>query len=127
MPQGGRRNADQVFINALACGATVEAAAQKAGLSKATAYRRLKDPQFQRQLQQTLSDMVKRTAAGLTALGLEALRTLAELLKAPTPAAVRLGAARIALESGLKIREVADFEQRLVALEEQMRAQQETA
>jgi hypothetical protein len=120
MPQRSRRNADQVLINALACGVTVEVAAHKAGVSAATVYRRLKDPKFQRQLQQTLSDMVKRTAGGLTALGLEALRTLAELLKPPTPAAVRLGAARVALESGIKIREVADLEQRLAVLEAQM-------
>ena len=121
------RTEDQVLLNALACGATLETAAQKAGMSKATAYRRLKEPQFQRQLQQTLSDMVKRTAGALTALGLEAVRTLAELLKSPTPATVRLGAARAVLETGLKVREVADLEPRLAALEEQLLAQQETA
>ena len=34
MPQRGRRNADSVLIMALACGATNEAAAQKAGVSR---------------------------------------------------------------------------------------------
>jgi AcrR family transcriptional regulator len=127
MPQRSRRNADQVLINALACGATIETAAHKAGVSPATVYRRLQDQTFQRLLQQSLSDMVKRTAGSLTALGQEAVRALAELLKPPTPATVRLGAARAVLESGLKVREVADFEPRLAALEQHMLDQQETA
>jgi AcrR family transcriptional regulator len=118
------RKEEQVLINALVCGATVEAAAQKAGVSKATVYRRLKDQEFQRLLQQTLADMVKRTAGSLTALGQESVRTLAELLKPPTPATVRLGAARAVLESGLKLREVADLEPRVAELERQFETQQ---
>jgi len=118
MPRNPGKNANQVLRNALACGATVEAAALKAGVSSATVYRRLKDKKFQAELQQTLLDMVKRTAGGVTALGIEAVRTLAELLKPTMPANLRLGAVRIALESGIKLREVADFEQRLLALEE---------
>jgi len=41
MPQRGRKNADQLLLMALACGATVEAAARSAGISQATVYRRL--------------------------------------------------------------------------------------
>jgi hypothetical protein len=58
MPQRGRRKADQLLLMALACGATVEAAAHKAGVSQATVYRRLNDLDFQKRLQQVLSDMV---------------------------------------------------------------------
>jgi transposase-like protein len=126
MPQRGRRNVDPVLIMALACGATVEAAAQKAGVSPATVYRRQHEPEFQTLLRAARSGMVERTAASLTALGLEAVRALAELLKPSTPAPVRLGAVRITLESGLKIREIADLEQRLTALEELMQTQQAT-
>jgi hypothetical protein len=43
MPQHGRRNADQVLATALACGATIEAAARNVNLSKATVYRRMQD------------------------------------------------------------------------------------
>jgi hypothetical protein len=52
----------------------------------------------------------------------EAVRTLLELLKPVMPAAVRLGAARAVLEIGMKVREVADLEERLAALEQRMAA-----
>jgi hypothetical protein len=105
---------------ALACGATVEAAAQKAGLGRTTAFRRLQDPEFQRRLQAVRSDMVKRTAGTLTAASGEAVKTLLSLQQPTVPHAVRLGAARSILEIGIKMREVADMEERLAALEQQM-------
>ncbi len=119
MPQRGRKNADQLLLMALACGATVEAAARSAGISQATVYRRLHDTEFCNQLQQTKADMVQRTASMLTASGMESVKTLMELQKPLTPPAVRLGAARSVIELGVKIREVADLEKRLLALEEQ--------
>jgi hypothetical protein len=61
--------------------------------------------------------MVSRTAGTLTAAAGEAVRTLLELLKSTASAAVRLGAARAVLELGMKVREVADLEERLAALE----------
>ena len=77
MPQRGRRNADSVLINALACGATNEAAAQKAGVSPATVYRRKQEPEFQRLLREARAGMVERTAGAITAMSMEALRALA--------------------------------------------------
>jgi hypothetical protein len=120
MPQRGRKNADQALLLALACGATLDAAAQKAGVSPATAYRRSKDPEFQQKLQELTSDMVRRTAGGLTAAGLEFVRTLVELTKPPMPAAVRLGAAKAGLEIGFRAREAATLEERMAALEQQL-------
>jgi hypothetical protein len=104
----------------LACGATLEGAAQKAGVSKATVQRRLNDPVFQTRLQEIRSDMVKRTAGTLTAAASEAVKTLLSLQQPAIPHAVRLGAARSILEIGIKMREVADLEERLTALEQQM-------
>jgi hypothetical protein len=118
MAQRGRRNADQRLLLALACGATVESAARQAGVSESTAYRRLADPAFRRQLQQLQADMVQRTAGMLTAAAGEAVKTLLQLQQASTPAAVRLGAARAVLELGMKLREIADLEVRLAALEQ---------
>jgi len=43
----GRKEADEALLQALACGATVETAAQRAGIGERTAYRRLADPEFQ--------------------------------------------------------------------------------
>jgi hypothetical protein len=103
----------------LACGATAEVAAQKAGVSRATVQRRLQDPAFRTRLQDFRSDMVKRTAGMLSAASMEAVKTLLDLQKVSVPAAVRLGAARSVLEIGIKVREVADLEERLSALEQQ--------
>jgi AcrR family transcriptional regulator len=124
MPHGGRKKADQTLQTALACGATVENAARTAGVSPATVYRRLKDTEFQKKLQEIRSDMVRRTAGGLTAAGMEFVKTLLELSKPPAPYPVRLGAARAGLEIGAKLRESADLEQRVVELEERLNAKQ---
>jgi hypothetical protein len=122
MSRRGRRNADQVLAMSLACGATIEAAAKSTGLSEATVYRRLKDPDFQKQLQDIRVDMVQRTAGMLSASAMEAVKTLLSLQQMAVPAAVRLGAARAILEIGIKIREAANLEQRLANLEQQMAA-----
>ena len=120
MAQRGRRNADNKLLMAFACGATIESAARQAGVSESTARRRLADPAFQQQLQALRADMIQRTAGALTAAATEAVRTLLELQKAAAPPAVRLGAARSILEIGIKLRENADLEERLSALEQQL-------
>jgi hypothetical protein len=112
------KRADEQLLLALACGATVEAAARQAGVGPATVYRRLQNPAFARRLQKLRFDMVQRTAGALTAAHTEAVRTLLELMRAPAKDNVRLGAARSVLEIGMKVREVADLEERLAALEE---------
>jgi transposase-like protein len=122
-----RKKAEDKLLLALACGATVESAARECGISARTVYRRLTDPRFRRRLQALRGDMVQRTAGTLTAASSEAVRTLLELLKPAVAANTRLGAARAVLESGVKLRELAEFEERLAALEEQMQTQQESA
>src|SRR5262249_23081555 len=117
MPQRDRRNADEVLLMALACGATLDAAAQKAGVSKPTVRRRLQEPEFRQRLQEVRSDMVQRAAGTLTAASTEAIRTLLALQQPSVPYTTRLGAARATLEIGIKLREVADMEERLAALE----------
>jgi AcrR family transcriptional regulator len=127
MAQGGRRSADERLLALLACGATVEAAARQAGVSESTVYRRLADRDFRRRLQAVRADFVQRTAGTLTAAATEAVRTLLELLKPASPAAVRLGSARSVLELGMKVREVSDLEERMAALEERLDADQRRA
>ena len=118
MPQRGRRRADDILLMALACGLTTEAAAQKANVGVATAYRRLKDPDFMHRLQQIRAGMVQRTAGSLVAAGIEAVKTLLALQQASNPGSVRLGAARAVLELGTKLRESVELEQRIAALEQ---------
>lgn len=120
MPQRGRRNSDQLLIMAFACGATLENAANSAGVSKATAYRRLQEPAFQQELRKTKAEMVSRTAAMLTAAAGEAVMTLLSLQKDSTPAPSRLGAARAVLELGVRLRESAELEERIAALESRL-------
>jgi hypothetical protein len=120
MAQRGKRRADETLLLALACGATVEAAAAKAGVSPATAYRRLQEPDFKRRLQELRADMVQRTAGMLTAAGQEGVKTLLALQKEANPPATRLGAARAVLELGAKYRADVELEERLAALEQQL-------
>ena len=120
MSRNGRRHADEQLLKNLACRATVENAARQAGISPATAYRRLAEPAFQQRLQQLRGDMVSRTAGTLTAAAAEAVRALLELLKSSSSPSVRLQAARAILELGLKVRDASDLEERLAALEKAM-------
>jgi hypothetical protein len=119
MAHNGRQKADDAILMALACGATVENAARTAGVAPRTVHRRLTDPGFSQRLHAIRADMVQRTAGMLTGASMEAVKILLELLKPTNPASVRLGAARAILENGMKVREKAELEDRLVALEKQ--------
>ena len=111
-----KKNEDQLLL-ALACGATVDAAAKQCGLTDRTIYRRLAEPAFRGRLQALRADMVRRAAGLLTAAAGEAVRTLLSLQKDSAPPAVRLGAARAILELGIKVRELSDLETRIAELE----------
>jgi hypothetical protein len=119
MAASDKAGADPLLM-ALACGATVTAAAAKAGVSERTAYRRLADPQFAARLETLRGEMVQRAAAMLTASALEAVKTLLDLQSAATPAGVRLRAAANILDFGLRLREAAALETRLAALEHRL-------
>ena len=116
-----KKNEDSLLL-ALACGATVEAAARQCGLSERTVYNRLGDDEFKKRLERVRADMVDRSAGMLTAAGGEAIRTLLTLQKDSTPT-VRLGAARTILEIGLKMRQMVDLEQRMAELEAMVASQ----
>jgi hypothetical protein len=114
-----KRNVDDMLIVALACGATVENAAQSAQVSARTAHRRLEDPAFKERVRIYKAEMVQRIAGMLTAGSLEAIKKLLGLLQDPkTPASVLVGAVRTLLEFGIRVRESAELEQRLVAVEQ---------
>ena len=111
--------ADRLLLRALACGATVENAAHKAGMGERTAYRRLADPKFQAELKKTSQEMFQRTAAVLSSANIGCIKTLVELHQdVAVQPNVRRGAARDVMELTLKFRDRADLELRLAALEE---------
>jgi hypothetical protein len=123
MPGGSRSTADEAFLMALACGATVENAARAAGISRSTAQRRLQAPEMQARLQQIRSDIVQRTSGTLTAASMEAVKTLMTLMQPSVPAAVRLGASRVILEMGMRLREAIEMVQRIEAIEARLNAE----
>ena len=118
MARPKRLEVDRVLLQALACGATVEHAARKAGVGERTVYRRLAEADFVRQLRDLRTEMVQRTASMLTGAGMGAVKTLVDLqADVAVAAGVRRRSARDLLEMGLKFREAIDLEQRLAAVE----------
>jgi hypothetical protein len=123
----GKRHADDAFLAAYACGATLENAAAKAGISRSTAHRRLQDPDFQRRLAEVRAEPLRRATDMLTALTLEAVNSLYDLQKINMPCPVRLGAAKAIIELGARLRENYDLAQRLAALEQQQKINETTS
>ena len=111
------RGAD-LLLASLAAGASVEQAAQAAGLSPRTVYRRLHDSGFQRRLQAARDELVTEALGELTGSAQDAVATLKRLLDASDDR-VKLTAARTILEQLLRLRETVQLEQRLSALENQ--------
>ena len=114
-----RKGGDAVLAAELAGGATVADAARAAGLSEATAYRRLRDEGFKRQVEEARSEIVGRAVAKLTGASVRAVETLEALLDSEMDFA-RLGAARAILDVGIRMREQHDLAARLDELERQL-------
>jgi hypothetical protein len=115
-----RKSKSTALVWALACGGTVEYAADHAGVSRRTAFRRLADPEFRRQVAEARTQMVERASGSLTAVSAAAIATLNELLDRGIAPQARLGAARAVLDIGMKVREVAELEQRIAELEQRI-------
>ncbi len=111
-----RKKNEDALLLALACGATVEAAARQCGIHERTVYRRMKDPDFRRSLEKIRGEMIGRASGLLTAASLEAVKTLLDLQKSNVAAPTRLAAARAVLEIGLKIRTEVDLQQQMEEL-----------
>jgi AcrR family transcriptional regulator len=113
----GRHRADEVLLLGLAVGETVATVAQQAGVSEATVYRRLGEPEFADRLQEIRTEMVRRATALLTAAAAQAVQTLRDLQAEDVSPTVRLGAAKAALELGSKLRTEGELTVRLEAAE----------
>src|SRR5689334_1669315 len=99
MARSRKRTTMQTLLAALACGATVENAARKAGVSERTVYRHLQDPDFKAKLDEVRADMVERTSGMLTGAGMSSVKTLIDLQNdVSVNAGVRRRAARDVLE-----------------------------
>jgi hypothetical protein len=98
MAGGDRKNADSALVAALAAGLTVPKAAEQAGVSERTVYRRLKDGDFRAKVDQARTEAVSRTVGKLADLGTEAVDGVKALANSATSESVKLGALRTILE-----------------------------
>ena len=121
MARSGTSSNDGALIAALIGGANVEDAAQAAGLSRRTAFRRLADPTFVRALNEAKRARLDRVVDVLTAGSLVAVTTLVDLLAPGTPPSVRHAAARTILDIDERRRQQAEIEARLSAIKAQLR------
>ena len=117
-----RSRSDELLLGALAAGSPVDQAAETAGVSVRTAYRRLADPGFARRLAQARDELISSALGELVECASEAVAALRALLQAKDER-VRLGAARSTLEQLLRLRETLTLSQRLAALERSVQAQ----
>ena len=117
MPGGSKKAADAALVTHLAAGVSPAGAAKLAGVSEATAYRRLAHPAFRQRVEKARSDFWDR-ALGVMSKGVaESAIVLRKLLRSDD-GRIKLQAAKVLLEQGMKVRELVDLEQRLAELEE---------
>lgn len=116
MAGDGRHKGDAALVAALAAGATVRDAAERSGVGERTVYRRLADGAFRRRVSAARAEFVDRAVGQLADAATAAVATLQALLTSPSDS-VRLSAARTILETGTRLRESAELEQRLTELE----------
>jgi transposase-like protein len=111
------KKVETILVTALAKGATVAQAARQAGVSERTVYRRRQHPEFQARIDAIQNDMLQRVTALLPKAAEEGIHSLVTLQEKSTPPSVRRAAARDILDVGMRLREAADLEKRLLALE----------
>lgn len=120
MSHNGTETAEYQLVLSLASGVSMQDAAERAGVSKRTVYRRLEDPDFRRQVSKARSDLYSQAAGMLAANSVEAVTTLQNLANDATSENVRLSAAKTMLELGSKLREAAELDERLTELESRL-------
>lgn len=121
MPSGPRDTRD-LAAAALASGSTVRVAADAAGVSETTIHRwKREDPDFVAKIHELRSAAIA-SALGLLAEGMASAATALVALVRHRSADTKLRAAVQVLTLGLKLRDAAEIEQRIAAIEAQLRA-----
>lgn len=119
MNNRGRSTADPRLAAELLAGSTVADAADAAGISERTVYRRLNDPEFQGRLSEARAEFAEHVSDRLAEAASAAVDALVGML-GDASATVRLAAAKTILELGPKARSRAKKE-RAIATEEAKR------
>ena len=96
-------------------------AAAKAGVSRETIYKWLKQPAFRAALAAAEAEALDSLSRALVALGSQATETLESVMSTPAaPAGVRVRAADVVLARLLQLRELSQLEARVSALEQKL-------
>jgi hypothetical protein len=119
LPANGHRKSLDALLLALASGKSYRDAAAEVGVSVKTVQRRMSDAAFRARVSELRGAMVSEASGRLARAMSGAAGALEGLLTAEGES-VRLSAARSVLEFGVKIRESAELEQRVVALEQSL-------
>lgn len=125
MPGGRKKAADAALITHLAAGVSPDGAAQLAGVSRSTVFRRLKDAAFLQRVEDARAELWKRAMAVLSKSAVEGAIVLRRLLR-NEDSKVRLQAAKIVLEQGVRVRDQVELACRLAELQKQLDEIQET-
>jgi hypothetical protein len=116
MPGGNKKAADAALVARLASGLSPAGAAKLAGVSEATCYRRLADPSFRQRVEAARASFWERALGILSKGAAESATVLRRLLRSDD-GRLKLQAAKVLLDQGIKVRDQVDIEQRLAALE----------
>jgi hypothetical protein len=109
-------------IQALLSSATLDQAAEKAGVDPVTLRRWRRQPTFQRALQQACQDSMALFQERVQLLTGHALSVLLAVAADPRqPAAARVAACRTIIESALRTQDLQGLRERLAALETELR------
>jgi hypothetical protein len=98
-----KKHADVAIMLALAAGASAPAAAEKAGVSERTVYRRLQDPDFQRAVLKAREKLLDEAIGHIAQASVTAVQTLSTLCSADSES-VRLGASRTLMDLTMRVR-----------------------
>ena len=116
MSENEKLASDDELILALAAGATVVGAAQRAGVDEPTVHRRLNDAEFRRAVSETRFRAFDGAVGKLASLAAKAVSMLERLMEhGERPIALR--AAKTILELGPRLLAFTELEQRIAALE----------
>jgi transposase-like protein len=119
MKHSGRKSAQDALAAALVAGATVQAAADAAGVGRVTAHRWLRDPTFQAKVAELRREATQQAVNKLVAALMQAVAELQNLAASPTES-IRLRACVTLLDHGLKAAALADLEDRIRSLEQKL-------
>jgi hypothetical protein len=119
MPAGVKKMADDTLVLLLATGRPVADAASEVKVSERTVRRRLADPAFRQRVGEIRNQLMQETVGRLADGMMDAAQCLRDLLRAEGES-VRLNAARVLLEMGLRLREHLDLRQEIDELRQEI-------